>query len=163
MPTLQAAIREGTGFEGADEYDPAGDDHANLPQTQPRAVLLPTPDDAEARAKARVVVEKWSAEHRLIHVVTQESALVAFRLVNYPAWRVTLNGKRVSVQHPEATGQMIVAVPPGESELRVDFTRTPDRTLGGCISILSLITWSILYWKRRSPLAARPGKGLEKT
>jgi len=155
MPTLQAAIRDGIGFEGTDEYDPAADDHANLPQKQPRAVLLPTPDDPEARAKARVVVEKWSAEHRSIHVVTQKSARVALRLVNYPAWRVTLNGKRVSARHPEATGQMVVAVPAGESELRIDFTRTPDRTAGGWISVLSLMTLSVLYWKR-------PGTGLEK-
>jgi hypothetical protein len=155
MPTLQGAIKDGTGFEGADEYDPAGDDHADLPQKQPRAILLATPDDAEARANARVVVEKWSAEHRSIHVVTQKSAHVALRLVNYPAWRVTLNGKRASVQHPEATGQIIVAVPAGESELRIDFTRTPDRTLGGCISVVSLITSSILYWRRRSPPVAK--------
>ena len=162
MPTLEAAIRDGIGFEGTDEYDPAGDDHASLPQKQPRAILLATPDDAETRANRRVVVERWSAEHRSIHVVTRKSGRVALRLMNYPAWRVTVNGNRVSVQHRQATGQMIVAVPAGESELRIDFTRTPDRTLGGWISILSLVTSSILNCKRRSPLAARSREGLEK-
>jgi hypothetical protein len=156
MPTLQAAIKDGNGFEGADEYDPAGDDHAELPQKQPRAILLATPDDAQARANARVVVENWSAEHRSIHVLTQRSARVALRLVNYPAWRVTLNGKRASVQHPEASGQIIVAVPAGESELRIDFRRTADRTVGAWTSVVSLITsLAISFSKRRSPPVAQ--------
>jgi hypothetical protein len=45
---------------------------------------------------------------------------------------------------------MIVPISAGESELRVDFTRTSDRVLGGWISIVSAVTsLSVLFYKRR--------------
>jgi len=48
MPTLQAAMAEGSGFEGTDEYDPAGDDRTDLPQKAPRAAVLANPSSHES-------------------------------------------------------------------------------------------------------------------
>lgn len=150
MPTLQAAIQDGSGFEGTDEYDAAGDDHGDLPQKLPRAFLASDAGKPEAGSKAKIVIEQWTAEHRSVRVITAKPDRVELRLLNYPAWRVTVNGSVVSVQHPEGTGQMIVPVSAGESELRVDFTRTADRVLGGWISIVSAVTsLSLLFCKRR--------------
>jgi hypothetical protein len=151
MPTLQAAISDGSGFEGTDEYDPVGDDRTDLPHPAPRAVLLATSIDSAARAEAKIVIEKWPGEHRLVRVVSRRPGRLALHLLDYPAWRVALNGKQVSVQHPDGTKQMIIAIPAGESELRIDFTRTIDRTIGGWVSILSLMaSLSGLFWKRRT-------------
>jgi hypothetical protein len=51
---------------------------------------------------------------------------------------------------------MIVAVPAGESELRIDFRRTLDRTLGGWISVTSFLgSIGFLFWKRQGPLDAK--------
>jgi hypothetical protein len=72
--------------------------------------------------------------------------------LDYPAWRVTLNGKPVSIQHSKGTVQMIIPVPAGESELKIDFTRTIDRVLGGWLSVASLAaSVTVLFWKRRTP------------
>jgi hypothetical protein len=156
MPTLQAAIQNGSGFEGTDEYDPAGDDHGDLPQKSQRAFLVSDAGKPEAGSNAKIVIEQWTAEHRSVHVITAKPDRVELRLLNYPAWRVTLNGSAVSVRHPEGTGQMIVPVSAGESELRVDFTRTSDRVLGGWISIVSALTSiSLLFWRRNWPLIAK--------
>jgi hypothetical protein len=152
MPTLQTDIKNGAGFEGTDEYDPIGDDHTDLGQKDPRARLLPSPSDLEAHRETRIEIEQWAAEHRVIRVAARKPGRLALHLLNYPAWRVRLNGNDVRLEHPKGTEQMIVPIPAGESELRVDFTRTPDRSIGGWISIVSL-TGSIccFYWQRRAP------------
>jgi hypothetical protein len=156
MPTLQAAIQDGAGFEGTDEYDPAGDDHGDLQQKLPRAFLVSDAGKPEAGGNAKIVIEQWTAEHRSVRVITAKPDRVELRLLNYPAWRVTVNGSAASVRHPEGTGQMIVPVSAGESELRVDFTRTPDRVLGGWISIVSAVTSiSLLFYRRNWPLIAK--------
>jgi hypothetical protein len=156
MPTLQAAIQDGAGFEGTDEYDPAGDDHGDLQQKLPRAFLVSDAGKPEAGSNAKIVIEQWTAEHRSVRVITAKPDRVELRLLNYPAWRVTVNGSAVSLRHPEGTGQMIVPVSAGESELRVDFTRTPDRVLGGWISIVSAVaSISLLFYRRNWPLIAK--------
>ncbi len=156
MPTLQAAIQDGAGFEGTDEYDPAGDDHGDLQQKLPRAFLVSDAGKPEAGSNAKIVIEQWTAEHHSVRVITAKPDRVELRLLNYPAWRVTVNGSAVSVQHPEGTGQMIVPVAAGESELRVDFTRTSDRVLAGWISIVSAVTsLSLLFSRRNWPLIAK--------
>ena len=156
MPTLQAAIQDGAGFEGTDEYDPAGDGHGDLQQKLPRAFLVSDAGKPEAGGNAKIVIEQWTAEHRSVRVITAKPDRVELRLLNYPAWRVTVNGSAVSVRHPEGTGQMIVPVSAGESELRVDFTRTSDRVLGGWISIVSAVTsLSLLFCRRAWPLIAK--------
>lgn len=156
MPELQAAMKEGTGFEGTDEYDPVGDDHTDLTQKAPRAKFLPSSADPEANLEARIVVKKWMPEHRTLHIVTHGPGRMALHLLNYPAWRVTLDGKPVTLQHPKGTEQMIVVIPAGESELDIDFIRTWDRTAGGLVSAASLaVSLSVLIWKRRTPQTPR--------
>ncbi len=126
MPALQAALKNGAGFEGTDEYDPIGDDRTDLPQQRQRAVMLNVSADGEA-----------------------------YKVLNYPGWRVTLNGNLILPQHPRGTEQMIVSVPAGESEIHIDFTRTIDRTAGGWISALSfLASLGALGRKRRTAQTA---------
>jgi hypothetical protein len=152
MPALEAAISDGVGFEGTDEYDPAGDDRTDLPEKQPRAQMFGHGGNHFPPSGATLSVEEWSAEHRVIRVVTPEPGNVLLRLVNYPAWRITVNGTAVEARHPNGTRQMIVPVPAGKSELHIDFGRTADRTLGGAISIGSLLGSVLaLVSKRRRP------------
>jgi hypothetical protein len=102
------------------------------------------------------VVEKWNAEHRAVRVVSKNPANVVLRVLNYPAWRATVNGTAVRPSHAKETEQMIVPIPAGESKVRIDFTRTRDRMLGGWISTASLIaSLSILFYNRRPPQIAK--------
>src|SRR5262249_5475365 len=152
MPSLETALHEGTGFEGTDEYDPVGDDNSDLPLRHPRArFVLGGAGGAEHRG---IVGKRWTAEHRRLLVVTPEADLVAVRLLNYPAWRVTVNGSPATVQHAAGTAQMIIPVPAGRSHIEIEFTRTLDRTVGGWISIL-VVGGSIGLWLWRRPRRPR--------
>jgi hypothetical protein len=158
--TLRAAVDSGDGFDGTDEYDPIDDDHYNLPQHAPIAQLLPLTDDTEAPdsqppANSKVVVDRWTAKEKILLVQSTQPAHLALRLLNYPAWQVEVNGNRIQPQHAEDTGQMIVAMPAGESRVTVRFARTPDRTVGATLSVLSFLLGGILLVRSRSDRADR--------
>jgi hypothetical protein len=149
IPALRAALDEQRGFEGTDEYDPAGDDHYNLPAQAPEATVLA--DDSGVAPKADIRVAQWTAEHKELRVTSEEPARLALRLLNYPAWRVDVNGSRVRPERPEQTNQMIVPVPRGTSEISVRFARTQDRTIGGALTATSLLLTGLCFagWVKR--------------
>jgi len=150
MPTLEAAQQSGSGFEGTDEYDSKGDDHTDLPQKEPRARFVSQTSEA-SHGRGAIFVDEWTAEHRLLRVVTGRPEQVALRILDYPAWEVLVNGTIAKARHPEGTRQMIVAVPAGQSRIDIRFGRTADRTLGGGLSILSFLgSASALFLRKRS-------------
>ena len=139
IPVLQEAIANDQGFEGTDEYDPAGDDHYNLPEKAPRVQILPA-DDSEASApKADVRIARWTAEEKDLRVASREPLRVGLRLLNYPAWRVEVNGKAVTPQHAETNAQMILSLSPGTQRITARFMHTADRKLGIAISVTALL------------------------
>jgi len=140
IPVLQEAIANDQGFEGTDEYDPAGDDHYNLTEKTPRVQILPV-EDAEASApKAEVRIARWSAEEKDLRVTSSQPLRVGLRLLNYPAWRVEVNGKAVTPQHAETNGQMILPLSPGPQRITAKFVRTRDRKLGIALSLVAMLT-----------------------
>lgn len=146
VPSLQFGMTHGMGFEGTDEYDPVGDDHYNLPAKAipPQVVVLAANDASPVPAVAKVSVQRWTAEEKIIHAESPEPARLALRLLNYPAWRIELNNSVVSPEPPTDTNQMIVPIPAGQSTVRVRFTRTWDRTLGILASLLSALAAAAL-------------------
>ncbi|MCU1243438.1 MAG: hypothetical protein JWO71_4164 [Candidatus Acidoferrum typicum] len=161
--TLRAAIDGGQGFDGTDEYDPIGDDHYNLPDKAPRAQLLPSAEDAESEPpkaapktpevaikRWEVAVERWTPEDQIVNVESAHPSRLALRLLNYPAWQVEVNGSRIQPEQADDSGQMILPVPAGQSRIIIHFSRTSDRTIGGILSLLSLLTAaSLLISSRR--------------
>jgi hypothetical protein len=145
IPVLQEAIANDQGFEGTDEYDPVGDDHTNLPEKAPRVEILPAEEAAGAAPKAQVHVVRWSAEVRELQVSSQKPVRVALRLLNYPAWRVEVNGAVVTPQQGETTGQMILRLPGGTQQIVVKLVRTPDRILGILVSVGGLLALLALF------------------
>jgi hypothetical protein len=144
IPVLRAAMQRDAGFDGTDEYDPMGDDHYSLPEKAPRwEVLDATSDDTVDSA---VKVERWDAEHREFRVTAKKPVRLAVRLQNYPAWSVEVNRVEVSPGRAEAFNQMIVPLEAGESSVRIRFVRTRDRTVGGAISLASLLALAAAFW-----------------
>ena len=140
IPVLQEAIAKDQGFEGTDEYDPAGDDHYNLPEKAPRVQVLPAEESGGVTPKAEIRIERWTAEEKNLLVASGEPFRVALRLLNCPAWRVEVNGKTVTPQHAETNAQMILSLSPGTQRITVRFGRTSDRKLGTVISVVALLT-----------------------
>ena len=145
MPTQQAAIRNGTGYEGTDEYDPKGDDHLDLPADSPLARLLPENAAETPHPRAQVEVRRWSTERKDIRVDARDSARIALRVLNYPAWRVEVNGRQVVPERLDDVNQMVIPVAPGISDIRVRFARTPDQTAGMLLSLASALVVATLF------------------
>jgi hypothetical protein len=151
FPNLRATIASGEGFDGADEYDPIGDDHYNLPpRAMPAQLVAPDEGVEGQRAKSptgppQIVVERWTPERKMVLVIeSPRPARLALRLLNYPAWRIQVNGANVKPEHAEDSGQTIVPLPPGTALVTARFTRTPDRTIGSILFIVSLFVAALL-------------------
>ena len=145
IPVLREAIAKDQGFEGTDEYDPLGDDHSNLPEKALRVAILPDDESGGAAPRAEVHVLRWNAEARELQVSSQKPVRVALRLLDFPAWRVEVNGAVVTPQHPESNGQMILQLPAGTQHVVVRFVRTPDRILGIFVSVAGLLATLALF------------------
>jgi uncharacterized membrane protein len=146
IPALRAAIADGSGFDGTDEYDPAGDDHTNIPVKSPQAMVIDTDSIHGPNSAPTIRVERWSPEYKEVSVRSREPFFLGLRLLNYPAWRAEVNGTVVTPQGGDDFNQMIVPVPAGESRVRVRFRRTGDRWVGGILSLVSLVVLGLLWF-----------------
>jgi hypothetical protein len=155
MPTMSDAIPSGTGFDGTDEYDPLGDDHYALPTNAPLTKMLPSEQSSSGAPPAKVTVQKWTTEQKEIRVQSETPERIALRLLNYPAWRVEVNRKLIQPERMDDYNQMVVPVGAGQSEIRVWFRRTADRTIGDVVSIVSALIAAAFFWigLRRSAVA----------
>jgi len=136
MPTQQAAITNGTGFDGTDEYDPVGDDHVDLPVDAPLAVEL---DKNGKVMKSSLQVSQWTTEKKEIRVESKSAGKLAVRLLNYPAWKVQVNGIAMEPGKAENSDQMVIELPPGQSDVLIEFGRTLDRLVGIVLSLCAAV------------------------
>jgi hypothetical protein len=149
FPVLQEAMANGQGFDGTDEYDPLGNDHTNLPGKAPRVQILAAGKSSEPAPKVEIRVERWTAEDRELSVRSRQPLRLGVRLLNYPAWRVEVNGRAVTPQPAETTAQMILPLSAREQRITMRFTRTPDRTWGNTISAGAGIALLALFYAGR--------------
>jgi hypothetical protein len=147
VPTLQAAIAHGNGFDGTDEYDPLGDDHYNLPDKTPPVQVIPEDDASGPLKNVSINLKVWTATHKEIEVSSPEPVRIGLRLLNYPAWRVTVNGKTVQPGREEEINRMVLDLPAGNSEVRIRFVTTKDRMVGWVVSLVSVLAAAYLaFW-----------------
>jgi len=149
MPTMREALDTGHGFDGTDEYDPQGDDHLDLPLDAPLVTILPPDSDDSPVPQAQLQFLRWTSEHKEIRVDSSSEARVALRLLNYPAWRVVVNGRPLSPERLDDVNQMVIPIGRGSSDIRVDFMRTPDRKVANAISAASALFAALLLWAGR--------------
>ena len=161
IPVLRRAVAQGQGYEGTDEYDPAGDDRSELSQRAPRVALVTAGEQGDQGEKVappdagKIRLERWQPEEKRIVVEAREPVRVALRLLNYPAWRVEVNGRAVHPEKPEQTAQMVLPLPAGLQHIRARFVRTRDRSLGIAISAVGMLALLCLIWtgRRQDPSA----------
>jgi hypothetical protein len=136
---MQDNMATGEGYEGVDEYTPVGADPSSVLKDARRVVV-------DGPAHAAIHVSQWTPEFKLFTAEMSVPDNLALRLFNYPAWRVSVNGRQVQPGAREGTGQMLVPVEAGANQVQINFVRTWDRTAGGWISLLALILAFVL-WK----------------
>jgi hypothetical protein len=129
---MQDNQQHGSGYEGTDEYVPSGADPYEIKQDARRVTFA-------GEGRARIHVQQWDPEMKSFTAEVTEPGMLALRLFNYPAWRVEVNGRVVTTETADVTGQMLIPVRTGGNNVRIVFARTWDRTVGGVISITTLI------------------------
>lgn len=144
----------GAGYEGTDEYVPAGADSYEVKHDAPRVVL----NDGAIQSEIQSLhIWQWNAEAKIFTVQLERPGELALRLFNYPAWGAEVNGQPASTSTREVTGQILIPVQAGESRVTVTFKRTWDRILGGIISGITALFLGGLFIIRRRRQAWLPG------
>lgn len=138
--------KTGAGYEGTDEYVPAGADSYEVKHDAP---LVSMDDQAQRSELQSIRIQQWNAESRAFSVDLGHPGELALRLFNYPAWSVEVNGHNVTTATRDVTGQMLISAPAGESRVTVAFRRTWDRVLGGIISLVAGLFLAALFIVRR--------------
>ncbi len=149
---MQDNVATGAGYEGTDEYTPAGADPA-LIDKDARKVTVDGP------ARAAIHVLRWDAESKTFTAEMSAADQVALRLFRYPAWKAEVNGNAVETAARAGTGQMLVPVNAGMNRVQLTFVRTWDRSLGGWISLsagICVFAWIVMTRARASDLRPRP-------
>jgi len=135
---MSDAVADGAGYEGADEYVPAGADPYELNKSLPRVS-----DDKGAPVPSKMLAWAQTEKHFKVHTAAAENLTV--RLFNYPAWAVVVNGKPTETQRTDVTGLIVIPIAAGDNDVQIHFRRTIDRVVGDIVSLISL-TLFVLAW-----------------
>lgn len=141
LKEMQDNMTDHIGYEGTDEYTPAGADPTAIDKNAPQVKV-------EGPAQAAIRLYRWDAESRYFTADMSAPDQLALKLFAYPAWRVEVNGRVVQTARSESTGQILVPLEAGMNRVQITFIRTWDRKLGGWISLITaifLLVWTIGY------------------
>ena len=133
-----AAAQSERGYVGVvDEFLPVGVDPDNLDANAPRLEVIDESGDEVEDSGAKLTAVRWHTEEKQFTVDAPEPVRVRLHLVNYRAWRATVNGAALVPRTDDNTGEMVIPVPAGRSDVRVWFGHTADRTAGPAVSCLA--------------------------
>ncbi len=138
VSAILADQHNGTGHEGTDEYVPVDADAYEIDRSAPLV--------SASKSDVEIHIQKWDSESRLFTEQSREGETLTLRLFNYPAWKVKLNGRQVSTQTRDVTGQMIIPIPSGMNAVQLIFVRTPDRNVGVAISLIAVLFVIGMLW-----------------
>ena len=131
-------MESGAGYEGTEEYTPAEAEGASVDQGAPQVRV-------QGAARTAIRVTRWAAERKEFTADVSAPDTLVVRLLNYPAWRVEVNGRAVTAATQEGTGAMEIPVGAGANLVRIVLVRTWDRTVGGWISVATIFLVLILW------------------
>jgi hypothetical protein len=160
-----AGFRLGQGTGGTDEYTPVRVDNAAVQQHLPLVRVLrsaqddtadDTPaDNPEWRAgdpgsiAAQVDARRRNGEHWIVSVVTPETGYAVLRLMDYPSWRVTVDGQPVKSRPLREDGLMAVPVNAGSHVVEVQWAATRDVVAGRAVSAIALLALAVVAMRER--------------
>jgi hypothetical protein len=163
-----AGFRTGQGTQGTDEYTPVGVDSGSVQQDLPMVRVLRAPEDDTADSAkgdnpdwragdpgsitAKADARRWNGEHWLFNVVTPETGYAVLRLMDYPAWRVTVDGKPAQDRPGRGDGLMAVPVTAGSHAIEVQWSASSDVIAGreiSAIALLALVLVAVLERRER--------------
>jgi hypothetical protein len=137
---MSAALANGTGYEGTDEYVPAGADPYDLNKSLPRVT-----DDKGAPVTNEMLAWGETQKRFTIHAAAPQNITV--RLFSYPAWEVLVNGELTETEQTDDTGLMVIPVGARDSDVQIYFRRTSDRFVGNLVSLISLLVFAAVWMK----------------
>jgi len=141
---MSDAVADGTGYEGTDEYVPAGADPYELNKNLPRIS-----DHTGVPVPSEMLAWEPTEKHFTVHAAAPQNLTV--RLFSYPAWEVVVNGKPRATEKTDVTGLIVIPLAAGDNDVRIYFRRTMDRTVGNALSLISLAVFVVAWVKTRAP------------
>ena len=153
MPEVVEQFASGAGYFATTNFTPIGANRFVLEEHEPLLQRVGQNGELVGLDDVKVQVGTWSAERKVFSVQAKEEITLALKLLNYPSWEVFIDGQRASASSFPRNGQMLITLADGEHGVEVRFGRTRDRTIGGVISLVSLIMLSIatgICWHGRN-------------
>ena len=136
---LVAAANSDAGYAGVvDEFLTVGVDPDSLEADAPRLVSVDEEGDAREVPRLKLDVALWNTEEKRFAVDAPEPVRIRLHLVNYPAWKAEVNSIPLPPATDSQTGQMVIPLPAGHSDVRIWFSHTRDRTAGPATSLIAL-------------------------
>jgi len=158
---IARSIEVGRGYEGTDEYAPVGCDRKQLPgnpdnserpadvpsePAPPIAKLNPDSGNIVPATGVQLDTQVWRSTRRVFTAASGQPVTLAPRLVNYPAWDLAVNGRIAQFGVRTITGQILVPLAPGSSQIEIRFRQTRDRSAGNVVSLIAAVTLGVLAW-----------------
>ena len=160
----QLATFRGEGFEGTDEYTATPADNGDIQQGLPLIRVLRSTGGDEANSSvaenpewqagsadlqpSEIQIRRWDAE-RMSATIQSGAGFAVLRVMDYPAWRVSVNGTPANARPRREDGLMTIPIAAGTSEIEVRYWATRDVWLGRFLSLIAVVLWIGLAALRR--------------
>jgi hypothetical protein len=152
-----AELEAGIGHDAAGDYTPVSADIDDLMPDTRHVWFYPANEIGDTKPShhndtaidIQPQVQRWSAEHKEFSVDLPQPSVAILQLLDYPAWRIHLNGHPAQKAVPASSGQIQILLPAGHSEIDLRFVHTLDRIAANIISVLGLLLLAWVSWRER--------------
>jgi hypothetical protein len=141
VPGILETFDSGSGYMGVYEYAPRGAHYQNIHPYTPRIAIQTDKRDQQIVESAliRSCCQLCDAEQYRFTITSNLPTHSVARLLNYPAWKIEVDGMPYQPEVDRETGRMVIELPAGHHQVSMNFSQTPDRKWGGVISLISVI------------------------